>query len=176
MQANSFDVLPAFKESLIQVNEDLHTSDIDDSLSGTTCIAVCFLGGTIHVANIGDSRACLAQDRGDGKLVAIALSNDQTPFRKDERERCKKAGALVATMNQLEGLEEMHEDWAEGADMDGDDEAGADPPRIWWPDEMLPGELTQVEMNVRSPQQDVEIFDSTLVLNAYSLPRDSDIF
>ena len=48
----------AFKSSLVQVNADLHKDEsIDDSLSGTTCIAVLFQGGTIHVANIGDSRA-----------------------------------------------------------------------------------------------------------------------
>ena len=43
------------------------------------------------------------------KLKASPLSIDQTPFRKDERERCKRAGAVIATMDQLEGEEDMHE-------------------------------------------------------------------
>ena len=93
----------AYKEAFIQVNEGLHKSSIDDSLSGTTAIVVLFEGGTIHVANVGDSRAIIAQQR-DDHLVAYSLSRDQTPFRKDERERCKRAGARVASMDQLEGL------------------------------------------------------------------------
>eukprot|EP00966_Prymnesium_polylepis_P119785 2768264-Prymnesium_polylepis.1 len=137
---SEMDVKQAYTNSLVEVNNNLHDDPhVDDSLSGTTCIAVFFLGGTVHVANLGDSRACLAQDRGDGKLQALALSQDQTPFRRDERERCKVAGAVVATMDQLEGLEEMHEDWDEGGDMDDDPDAGGDPPRIWWEGEMMPG-------------------------------------
>ena len=45
----------------------------------------CARGKTMHVANVGDSRAVLAKYR-DGKLM-LALSNDQTPWRKDERDR-----------------------------------------------------------------------------------------
>ena len=41
-------------------------------------------------------------------LKVIALSQDQTPYRKDERERCKLEGARIMTMDQLEGLAPMH--------------------------------------------------------------------
>ena len=119
-------------------------------MSGTTAIVVLVNKGSIHVANVGDSRAIIAQVRlpaqparrcggtathaglsaarqqpapwphcshhqsgarpptrpgatsdrylrqmRDNHLTAYSLSQDQTPFRKDERERCKRAGAQV---------------------------------------------------------------------------------
>lgn len=45
--------------------------------------------------------------------MAKPLSNDQTPYRKDERERVKKAGARVLSMDQIEGLEPVHENWGD---------------------------------------------------------------
>ena len=128
----------AYKEAFIQVNEGLHKSSIDDSLSGTTAIVVLFEGGTIHVANVGDSRAIIAQQR-DDHLVAYSLSRDQTPFRKDERERCKRAGARVASMDQLEGLVPMGDDQFGDEDNAGGEEGDGDPPRIWLADQMTPG-------------------------------------
>ena len=49
----------------------------------------------------------------NGKLVPKAMSNDQTPYRKDERERVRKApyNARVCTMDQLEGIEPMHDNY-----------------------------------------------------------------
>jgi hypothetical protein len=49
----------------------------------------------------------------DGRLIAKPLSNDQTPYRKDERERIKKTGARVLSMDQIEGLEPVHENWGD---------------------------------------------------------------
>ena len=95
------------------MNQGLHSrEDIDDSMSGTTAITCLFLRGTLYVANVGDSRAIVGEER-NGKLIAYPLSSDQTPFRKDERERCKAAGAIVANMDQMDGLEPMHENWTE---------------------------------------------------------------
>ncbi|CAN0071727.1 unnamed protein product, partial [Heterosigma akashiwo] len=74
-------------------NNELHKAPkVDDSLSGTTAIAVLLDGEDMYIANVGDSRAVLASEEG-GKLVAKALSNDQTPYRKDERDRVKACGA-----------------------------------------------------------------------------------
>ena len=90
----------------------LHRVNIDDTLSGTTACTVFFDGTEIHVANAGDSRAIVAEmDPVKGRLKAQPLSIDQTPYRKDERDRCKKAGARVLSMDQLEGLVEKHENW-----------------------------------------------------------------
>ena len=94
--------------------------------------------GTLYVANVGDSRAIIGEER-NARLVAYPLSADQTPFRKDERERVKAAGAIVANMDQMDGLEPMHENWTEaGAGGDEEDDTG-DPPRVWLKQKMLPG-------------------------------------
>lgn len=54
---------------------------MDDSLSGTTAVAVYLEGRDMWVANVGDSRAIVVQEH-EGKLVARPLSSDQTPYRK----------------------------------------------------------------------------------------------
>ena len=95
--------------------------------------------GTLFVANVGDSRAIIGQEF-TGKLIAYPLSADQTPFRKDERERVKAAGAVVANMDQMDGIEPMHENWTEAKDADDDeDDDTGDPPRVWVKNKMLPG-------------------------------------
>lgn len=63
-------------------NEQLHRNrNVDDSLSGTTAVAVYLEGRDMWVANVGDSRAIVVQEH-EGKLVARPLSSDQTPYRK----------------------------------------------------------------------------------------------
>lgn len=54
---------------------------MDDSLSGTTAVALYLEGRDMWVANVGDSRAIVVQEH-EGKLVARPLSSDQTPYRK----------------------------------------------------------------------------------------------
>ena len=73
-----------------------------------------------------------------GKLVAISLSEDQTPYRKDERERLKKAGARICSIDQMEGIAPMHEDWGE-VDLGVDIDEEGDPPRVWCQDHDYPG-------------------------------------
>lgn len=67
----------------------MHDAAFDDSMSGTTSISVLIHGNEIHIANVGDSRAIIAQENlkatgpyEDMSLVAKPLSIDQTPFRK----------------------------------------------------------------------------------------------
>jgi serine/threonine protein phosphatase PrpC len=72
-------------------------------MSGTTAIFARVKGRKLHVCNVGDSRATLGEVRpSDGKLRAVDLSHDQTPFRDDECSRVKAAGARVLTLDQLE--------------------------------------------------------------------------
>lgn len=108
---------------LLKVNNQLHKSSIDDSNSGTTALTVLIKGNKLLIANIGDCR-CVIVSTIDGKVRARALTNDQTPHRKDERERIKKAGGLVMTSEQYDGDEPMHEQWVNGDS----------PPRIWSPE------------------------------------------
>lgn len=66
----------------------MHKSDVDDMLSGTTGITILVKGDRLFVANVGDSRAIIASEVND-ILKYSALSSDQTPYRKDERDRVK---------------------------------------------------------------------------------------
>ena len=50
-------------------------------------------GRSVHVCNVGDSRATLGEVNSQGRLRAVDLSHDQTPFRDDECQRVKAAGA-----------------------------------------------------------------------------------
>jgi hypothetical protein len=79
-----------YTRAYLNTNFGLHSSKIDDSLSGTTGVTILQKGDKLLVANVGDSRAIIASEV-DGKLKYSPLSIDQTPYRKDERERLKKA-------------------------------------------------------------------------------------
>ncbi|KAH8057763.1 cAMP-dependent protein kinase regulator [Aureococcus anophagefferens] len=46
-----------------------------------------------------------------GQIAVQALSVDQTPYRRDERERVKQYGARIMTVDQVEGREKLHENW-----------------------------------------------------------------
>lgn len=84
-KGGKIDVKKALKSAFVKTNEQLHRNNrIRDDLSGTTCILVLIIGKVMHIANIGDSRAIVAkQDHTNkDKLNAIALSYDQTPYRK----------------------------------------------------------------------------------------------
>jgi len=125
----------AFSKAFIKTDNDIHCKY--DKCSGSTCVT-CYIDGTsIVVANVGDSRAIMARRNKKNRLVPIALSNDQTPYRRDERNRCKKTGARVMSMGQIEGVVPMHDNWdlTLGEDID---ESG-DPPRVWHKKKMLPG-------------------------------------
>ncbi|CAM9550019.1 unnamed protein product, partial [Choristocarpus tenellus] len=126
------------RKAFINTNEQLHGNhSVDDQLSGTTAVAVFISGRDMWVANVGDSRAIVVQEH-EGRLVAKPLSSDQTPYRKDERERVKASGARVMSMDQIEGLEPIHEKWGDvnlGEELD----EGGDPPRIWSPFGEYPG-------------------------------------
>ncbi|KAL7688671.1 putative PPM-type phosphatase domain, cGMP-dependent kinase, protein kinase-like domain superfamily [Plasmopara halstedii] len=128
--------LDAFSKSFEETNARLHASRIDDSLSGTTAICMILDGETIHIANVGDSRAIIGT-MNDGTLLAQPLSVDQTPYRTDERERVKKFGARVLTMDQLEGIAPIHDNWA--ANLNDQVDEDGDPPRIWSPFGAFPG-------------------------------------
>ena len=164
----------AYRDAFLEANKMLHRAYVDDSMSGTTAITVMVQGRFIYVANVGDSRAVVAERtlgganghpngggaeangaagrspsfsrssgsatcgkiaNGAGRLRALDLSHDQTPFRRDECERVKKCGARVLTLDQLEGLKDPTvECWGEV-----EDEDDGDPPRLWAIDGLYPG-------------------------------------
>ena len=74
------DPVKGFYSALPLLNKQLHSSRIDDTMSGTTAIIGLIKGRSLYVANVGDSRAVLAV-QGPDSILARALSRDQTPFR-----------------------------------------------------------------------------------------------
>mmetsp|Transcript_49196 Transcript_49196/g.81695 ORF Transcript_49196/g.81695 Transcript_49196/m.81695 type:complete len:1065 (-) Transcript_49196:122-3316(-) len=126
----------AYKEAFVQVNNEMHDQEFDDTMSGTTAITAYFNKTEVFVANIGDSRAIIGEKKGK-RVIAYSLSIDQTPYRQDERERVKQAGAVIMSCDQLEGITEYHENWnvALGDELDN----GGDPPRVWAPGKSFPG-------------------------------------
>ncbi|KAH8089953.1 protein serine/threonine phosphatase [Aureococcus anophagefferens] len=71
------------------------------------------------------------------RCVAKPLSSDQTPYRKDERERLRECGARVLTIDQLQGRAPLTDDYicALGDEID----EGGDPPRVFLMDDDVPG-------------------------------------
>ena len=120
----------AMSRAHTSTNTALAQSAIDDQQSGTTAVTAYFDGLDLLVSNVGDSRVMLGSVDAQGKLIHKALSTDQTPYRRDERERVKACGARVMTADQIDGVEPIHEDWdcALGDEIDD----GGDPPRIWF--------------------------------------------
>lgn len=126
----------AFRTSFIQTNIEMHDAKFDDSMSGTTAIVCFFKGAELTVANVGDSRAIVGEKKGK-RIIAYSLSIDQTPYRADERERVKAAGAVVMSCDQLEGIVPFHENW--GVNLGEELDNGGDPPRVWAPGKSFPG-------------------------------------
>ncbi|KAI3859030.1 hypothetical protein MKW92_033701 [Papaver armeniacum] len=127
------DPVKAYNSAFLAANSELHESEIDDTMSGTTAITVLVSGDTVYVANVGDSRAVIAVKDGSG-AIARDLSIDQTPFRKDECERVKMCGARVLSADQVEGLKDPDiQNWSD------EESDGGDPPRLWVQDGMYPG-------------------------------------
>lgn len=154
----------AMHAALVSTNDQLHKAPIDDTLSGTTVCLALIQDRILYVANVGDSRAVLAQkpfkkpataadtDAVEGEkeeekkasattdndttsnLIALELTADQTPFREDECERVQHAGARVMTLDQMEGLKER------GVRCwTNEADCDGDPPRLWSPTGTYPG-------------------------------------
>ena len=73
-----------------------------------------------------------------GEVVAIPLTRDQTAYRRDERERIRQAGGEVKSIDQMEGVAAIHDDWGDmvlGEHLD----IRGDPPRVWVPGKSYPG-------------------------------------
>ena len=116
----------AFKNS----NLLMHAASFDTQLSGTTAVCCLVVGTTLIVGNVGDSRAILGYvPEEQGQIAVQALSVDQTPYRRDERERVKQYGARIMTVDQVEGREKLHENW--GTRLGDEIDETGDPPRVW---------------------------------------------
>ena len=121
-------------------------------MSGTTAISVAFHSGHITISNVGDSRCILGccedsaeSEDGSTRTVPVSLSRDQTPWRKDERERILKAGGRILTIDQVSGRDKSERDFGNRILGEGDevDAFLGDPPRVWLQDKPCPGYVNQ---------------------------------
>lgn len=83
------------KKAVAEMVSQLHNeSGINISFSGTTCVFAVKVGEILYIANIGDSRCVLAQQK-DDRINAVDLSYDHKPEAPAEKERIIKAGGRV---------------------------------------------------------------------------------
>jgi len=139
----------ALSETYVRINKLMHKDkDFDDKLSGTTAVTAVFVEGAVWLANVGDSRAVLGKVDQKGAFSTEPLFIDQTPFRQDERDRVRAAGAEVMTFAmRMKGQQEEPSDeyWQKIADeMGADQDAGSfkvvsGEPRVWAPKQEMPG-------------------------------------
>ena len=128
----------ALTKAFLRLNRELLSQGgFDAEFSGTTAVTALFRGGQLHVGNVGDSRIVIGERRGE-HVIAVPLSHDQTPFRRDERQRCKAAGSYIRTGGQLDGETRYSVAWEDALGVD-DDENSGDPPRLWARDLRGPG-------------------------------------
>ena len=141
ISANSYQ--EASKNAHIELNGLMIDTQPLVNLSGSTAISAGFHDGQIIVSNVGDSRAILGYyDSEEKRTIAVPLSQDQTPWRRDERERIERSGGRVLTVDQLEGKTEVKEsDKTQDKRLGVDDfiDIAGDPPRVWKADDNLPG-------------------------------------
>mmetsp|Transcript_9638 Transcript_9638/g.18088 ORF Transcript_9638/g.18088 Transcript_9638/m.18088 type:complete len:520 (-) Transcript_9638:365-1924(-) len=142
----------ACKRAHVECNQNMIDTQPLVNLSGTTVIGAGFHNGHLIISNLGDSRAILGyrdeEVEGEeassrhGKIVAVPLSQDQTPWRKDERQRIVKAGGRVMTIDQMDGKVPIDDTDNDQDRKLGEDEfidEKGDPPRVWLADKNLPG-------------------------------------
>ena len=118
-------VKSALEKSHLTTHEQILTeSSIDTRQSGTTAVSLLLENNKCFVSNVGDS-ACILGSRTttDGVTTAKNLCTEHTPLRADERQRIEKAGGVIMTVDQRDGIASMNEHWNK-RDC---------PPRIWAP-------------------------------------------
>ena len=91
---NSF-ITDVFSDSFNIMQEKLDSNkDIDQELSGTTCISILFCSSKIISANVGDSRALIGKFSNKEWKYEL-LSRDHKPNDKDESERIYSCSGVV---------------------------------------------------------------------------------
>lgn len=90
----------------------LKHSGIDYSNSGTCCIGIFIQKNYMSIANLGDSRACMCRVSPKDTL-AVELSWDHKPIRRDERERILKHSGKIERLNINGELVGPYRVWAD---------------------------------------------------------------
>lgn len=154
----------ALTKAHLECNQQMINGFLKDKvdLSGTSSICAMIYNGKLIISNVGDSsRAVLGSFKNSKEpsdknpnssmsLDATPLSNNQTPLRKDERDRVIKAGGKVMTDDELNKYRNSYHDMEEttysfGHNLVGEEDDFLDIkgnlPRIWLSetDQAIPG-------------------------------------
>jgi serine/threonine protein phosphatase PrpC len=118
-------VKSALETAHLTTHEHILTeSSIDSRQSGTTAVSLLLENKKCFVSNVGDSTCILgSRTTTDGVITAKHLCTEHTPLRADERERIERAGGVIMTVDQRDGIAPMNDHWNK-RDC---------PPRIWAP-------------------------------------------
>lgn len=105
-----------FKQTFDKITNDLFHSGIDITFSGSTNVSVLVIENMVWCANIGDSRAIIAQQGGK----CLELSKDHKPDLPKEFRRILQHGGRVQPYSDEDGQP-------------------VGPARVWLRDENIPG-------------------------------------
>lgn len=135
LRKNNNDLNKALSASMVDADTSLHRHRTRTTLSGTTALAGVVSGNKLTVAHVGDSRGVLAErERPGAPLKARQLTIDHTPRVQAEYDRVVKAGGVVLTVDQIDGVKDKNaKAWGPEFGNDGD------PPRVWAPGADWPG-------------------------------------
>jgi len=87
----------AFKDTFIEVDEELKEEPMVDPLyAGTTACVALLRNKTLTVSNAGDSRAVLARRKEETCWETIQLTEDQNPDHPEEQARIEQHGGYVS--------------------------------------------------------------------------------
>lgn len=95
----------ALYDSVAQIQYRLEKTPIAIDLSGSTFISLLLIKNKLYVANVGDSRAIIAQKSHDffSRWTAVPLSVDHKPDVQKETERIISKGGRVDPIKDFTG-------------------------------------------------------------------------
>jgi serine/threonine protein phosphatase PrpC len=138
-------------QAILEMDLRLTYSSIEVAFSGTTCVTVLVRGRQLWCANVGDSRAVIAQ-RHHGTWEALDLSKDHKPENPGEQQRIVMAGGRVEPYKDLNGKP-------------------LGPYRVWMKNENIPGLAMSRSLGDRVAHS-VGVISSADVLHHYIGPND----
>ena len=81
-------------KAFLQTNKEIWQSEVDTTLSGSTCVSLLIAKNKIISANVGDSRAIMCRQF-DGGWRVIELSTDHKPNNEREKKKILDFGGRV---------------------------------------------------------------------------------
>ena len=106
------DVKTALERAHLTTHHNLLTSTtIDCSQSGTTAVTLLLEKNNCFISNVGNSACILGSRSATGLNTGKRLCTEHTPFRADKCERIKRAGGIIQTVDQSDGITPANTTW-----------------------------------------------------------------